>query len=586
MIQITASKKNHLLVIPERLDPDTYRLITEFPAWSRFEGREAIVRINGVNLDYILSSWPDAQWIGSAADVRDEYQRNCVIGDQVSAVKAGTAELVDDGFFRYAREPMEHQRKAFVLSRNSPAFALLMEQGTGKTKVVIDNACYLFNRNEIDALIIVAWPNGVHRNWIDYELPVDMSVPYVAGFWASNHKTIPKRQEIAALYAAPPEKLKVYAFNVECFISDTAKEVILKMLKTWRCLFVVDQSASIKNPEAKRTAFLVNKASKLAPFRRVLDGAPVAEGADELYSQFAFLDPKIIGHDTWTGFKAEFCEIGFFKNIEGYKNLPILREKIDGFCFRVLADDCLDLPDRVYKVWPFDLTAKEQRIFDDLRVKNLAFFDDDVTIEDEADFLDIEEDVAEHIQEHRAMIKNLRLQQIASGWWPGDDYREIEGDGNASRLEALSVLLQQNSGKALIFGRFRRDLEAIQKLLGKEKCVSYHGGINEEDRADAKRRFMQDDKTLYFVGQPMTAGIGHTLTAAKHIIFYNNHPSLRLREECEKRAHRQGLKHTLMVWDLVARGSHDNKVLSALRAKKELSRQIMQDPDNFFLNHE
>ena len=97
---------------------------------------------------------------------------------------------------------------------------------------------------------------------------------------------------------------------------------------------------------------------------------------------------------------------------------------------------------------------------------------------------------------------------------------------------------------------------------------------------------MECDKTKYFIGQPRSAGIGHTLTAAKHVIFYSNDPSLRLREECEKRAHRTGLKHKLIVWDLKARKTQDHKIITAFRWKKDLANLIMQDPENFFLKYE
>ena len=132
---------------------------------------------------------------------------------------------------------------------------------------------------------------------------------------------------------------------------------------------------------------------------------------------------------------------------------------------------------------------------------------------------------------------------------------------------------------------FRADLELIQEALG-DKAVSFHGGIFSADRDEAKRKFMNDPNTLYFIGQPQTAGIGHTLTAAQHVIFYSNDPSLRLREECEKRAHRKGLKHTLHVWDLVAGATQDNKIITSLREKKVLSEQILQDPHSFFMCHE
>lgn len=503
-------------------------------------------------------------------------------GEAVSQAKESGEDLGDDKDYKYKRIPMAHQRKAFLLSRDRKAFGLFMEQGTGKTKVVIDNACYLYRKGLIDFLVIVAWPNGVHRNWVDYELPEDMGVPYVAEWWNSKKKSHKYKVSLRKILLQK-NKLRVLTFNVEAFTSSDARELIEEIVTNNKVLFVIDQSASIKNPQAKRTKFLTELGPKAA-FRRVLDGAPVAEGADELYSQFRFLDPRIIGHDTWTGFKAEFCTIGFFNQIDGYKNLPELRRRIDGHCFRVLADECLDLPERVYKKWVFDLTENEQRIFDELRKQDIAHFSRPLDLESD-DAIDFES--PELLKTAHALTKNLRLQQVSSGWFAdqtGGGARLIEE--RPSRLEAFLSLIEAAPGKCLVFSRFRRDLVLLQSILG-DKAVSYHGKIGEEERARAKKLFMDPKSGIdYFLGQPRSAGIGHTLTAAKHVIFYANDDSLRLREECEKRAHRTGLKHRLIVWDLMATGTQDSKIVKSLRAKKLIANEILQDPESFFLVHD
>lgn len=571
--------------MPPTLSGGNYKLLQQLPGHHKWQDRNMVARCTGQNIAFILETWPDAEWIGGSEKYKNDYLLSVARGEEISKAKADPA-IIDDSGYAYKRAPMDHQRKAFGISREMPAFGLFMEQGTGKTKVTIDTACYLYRKAEIDAMIIVAWPNGVHRNWIEYELPADMSIPYAAEYWSGNYSA-KYRQKAFEKFLDTEHRIRVFAFNIEAFVGEEAKKMMLKMLGKWKCLLVIDQSASIKNPASKRTKFLIDKCAHLASYRRILDGAPVAEGADELYSQFKFLDSKIIGHDTWTSFKAEFCKIGYFNEIVGYQNLPELRRRVDGYSYRVLANDCLDLPERIYKVWPFELAGEEKRIFDSLKARSLAFFDKD---SDMSDLVDEDpdaptEDLPEHIQEDRAMIKNLRLQQISSGWWPSPEPKAIEEGEKPSRLKALMTLLEQADGKAIIFARFRADLELIQRTLGK-LAVSYHGGVDEEDREEAKRQFMDNPKVKYFIGQPRSAGIGHTLTAARHIIFYSNDSSLRLREECEKRAHRKGLTTKLLIWDLQARDTQDLKIIRALKSKKELANEIMEDPDNFFLNHE
>ena len=376
---------------------------------------------------------------------------------------------------------------------------------------------------------------------------------------------------------------------METFISKTAKDFILRCLKENRCLTCIDQSASIKNSKAKRTKFLLKQVSPLSKYRRILDGAPVAEGAHELYSQFAFLDKNIIGHDTWTSFKCEYCKIGRFNEILGYRNLDDLMKKTAPYSFRVLAKDCLDLPAITYKHWNFDLSKEERVIFDNLKKMNFTYFLNDPEVKSYEK--DLTKEDAPVLEESLAMVKNLRLQQISSGWFFDKEKNVLFPIAQkfSSRLETLLLLLEKAKGKVLIFSRFKSDILLLKKALGTRQAVFYHGDVSKDDRAEAIKKFMNDPQTLYFVGQPRTAGIGHTLTSAKHIIFYTNDPSLRFREECEKRVHRKGLEKTLekgeklIVWDLVARRTQDNKVITALKNKKKISNLIMQDPEGFFM---
>lgn len=581
---ITPHSGGNLLAVT-KLGGGNFAKLSSFPGFSKWQDRNLIFRPTGANIAYVIEHWPEAEWIGGAEDLKADYERERDRGTAVAAQKQALAApgarvpVVRD--YKFKRAPMAHQAKAFLLSREAPAFGLFMEQGTGKTKVIIDTACYLYRKGLIDALVVVAWPNGVHRNWVEYELEEDMTVPYLAKAWNSGDDTVKGRVDWRK-WILTKDRLKFAGFNIECFRSPRGQELLLDILSSHRCLFVIDQSASIKNHKAQRTEFLIKEAAPLAPFRRIMDGAPVAEGAEELFSQFKFLDPSIIGHDTWTAFRAEFCTIGYFREITGYKNLPELRRRIDGYCYRVLSAECQDLPERIYKLWPFDLSDNEQRIFDELKTKELSFFDGAIDAEDE----EVELETNRHIEEHRALVKNLRLQQISSGWWPEEgEFKPIDPEDEPSRLTALRGLLEAAPGKALIFARFRADLHLIQRVLGKE-ALSYHGGISSADKDHAKRQFLTNPKIKYLIGQPSSLGIGHTLTVARHVIFYANHPSLRLREECEKRAHREGQKHNLLIWDLIARRSHDTNGVRALREKKSIANLILQDPETYFLVHE
>ena len=75
-------------------------------------------------------------------------------------------------------KPFNHQAKALELGHKQRVFAYFMEMGTGKTKVAIDNANYLYENNEINDVIVIA-PNSVYRNWlkeIDIHCPEECNI--------------------------------------------------------------------------------------------------------------------------------------------------------------------------------------------------------------------------------------------------------------------------------------------------------------------------------------------------------------------------------------------------------------------------
>ena len=80
--------------------------------------------------------------------------------------------------YKYKTKPFEHQRQALQSGGLKKVFAYLMEMGTGKTKVTIDDASCLYQQNKINLLIVIA-PNSVYQNWreeINVHCPCETNV--------------------------------------------------------------------------------------------------------------------------------------------------------------------------------------------------------------------------------------------------------------------------------------------------------------------------------------------------------------------------------------------------------------------------
>lgn len=560
MLLIKKAQRGYCLA-KTKLEGNSIQALSSLPGFKKWVGRELLFAPTGANINHLHKHWPDAKWEEDAQPVLDKYIQSLKEADQTHKQKNN--DFVDPNDFSFKTKPYDHQRKAFYLSRDKESFALLMEQGTGKTKVIIDNAAYLYGRDEISALIVIA-PNGVHRNWLSKEIPAHMpdwcdykSVYYYSGISA---KDTAKFNDIISAQ----DCLKIFAFNCEAFVSKKAVSFMEKIILSNKVMLVVDESSRIKTPGAKRTK-VITKFSKDVKYKRIMTGTPVTKGPEDVYSQFKFLDPYILGYDSYYSFRARYCVMGGFENrqIVSYNNIDELTQAIEGHSFRVLKKDCLDLPEKIYQRHPVELSKKQRKLYDQLR-KNF-----------------VTELEGEHLSAPEAITRLLRLQQIICGWFPTED-GGTEIDEKNTRLSALIDLLPDIQCKVIIWARFKRDIKAIGAALGK-KAVSYYGEVSNDDREVAVDRFQNDPNVRYFIGQPQSGGIGLTLTAAECAIYYSNSFDLETRMQSEDRCHRIGTKNNVTYIDFESPKTIDTKIINALREKKNLADTITKDPASLFM---
>jgi SNF2 family DNA or RNA helicase len=560
---ITKAEFGKYCVIKSKLDGDTFEKLSSLPGFKRWIGRDLLFDPTGANIERINKFFPNAEWDDSAAPSLEKYIDNLKAMEETLKIKE--AELPTNDDYNFKTKPFDHQRKAFYMSRDKKSFALLMEQGTGKTKVIIDNASYLYSQGKITSLVVIA-PNGVHRNWLR---EINTHMPEWClnkSFYYSSNMTKARIAEFDEVYTAE-NCLKIFTFNVEAFTSPKAIYYMNKILLANKVMLVVDESSRIKRPGAKRTK-IITKFSKQADYKRIMTGTPVTKGAEDVYSQFRFLDSQILGYDSFYSFKARYCIMGGFENrqVVSYQNIEELTRNIEGHSFRVLKKDCLDLPDKIYQRHYVEMTPKQKQIYQNLKKSFVAELE------------------GQTIEAPEAITRLLRLQQILCGWFPGEEGVEKIEDKNP-RIEALKDILSDIDSKVIIWARFKADLRAIERALG-DLAVSYHGDVTTDAREVAVDRFQNDPKIKYFIGQPQSGGIGLTLTAADYAIYYSNSFDLEQRMQSEDRCHRIGTKNNVTYIDIETRGSVDTKIIKALRSKKNIADIITKDPASIFMEED
>tara|TARA_R110002020_G_scaffold350858_4_gene564218 strand:- start:156 stop:665 length:510 start_codon:yes stop_codon:yes gene_type:complete len=151
-----------------------------------------------------------------------------------------------------------------------------------------------------------------------------------------------------------------------------------------------------------------------------------------------------------------------------------------------------------------------------------------------------------------------------------------------NKTQELLSVVEEISGKAIIWGHFTNDILSIEKLLtdkyGEESCATFYGGTPPNDRQPIVDKFQDASSPLrFFIGQPRTGGYGLTLTEAKTVIYYSNGFDLEVRLQSEDRAHRIGQNNKVTYVDIVAEQTVDEKVLQALRSKIDISTQILAE---------
>lgn len=476
----------------------------------------------------------------------------------------------------YKTEPRKHQREILERTCDFKSHALFLEMGVGKTKTMIDNISHLYEQGKINGALIIA-PNGVDLNWVIDEIPIHlpdriMKKSRIMRFSSKKKGTKAHKAEI--LWNRQHPGLAWLIMSYDAIMTLDGKEAALKFLEERETFYVLDESVSIKTPGAKRTMRIVRTAHR-AKYRRILDGYPTPKGAFDMYSQLQFLDNDFWKQHGWGNFamfKSYFgvYEQAFgkgskeFEKLIGFDHLEELNQIVGTISTRMLKQDVLDLPPKIYHTRYFELTSEQRKMYDEMEEDYRIWVDSDTLV-----------------TANMAMVRELKLQQISCGYLPigeGEPIHRIEGRN--PRLDLLEDFIDTNEDKTIIWARYRLDIELISEMLAKKgnrfSFVTYTGDTDDDDRVRAKAEFQKGD-AKYFVATPAAAGIGLTLHSAKNAIYYSNSYNLRHRKQSEDRAHRDGLKHPLNIIDFLGADTRDKKIMLNLCGKMDTGDAILGD---------
>ena len=466
--------------------------------------------------------------------------------------------------YKFKTKPYAHQLTALQKSWNKETYAYFMEMGTGKTKVLIDNLAILYDKGKVDGALIIA-PKGVIGTWYNQEIPTHLPdhIENVSVLWQA---LITKKQKesLDSLFKTE-EKLHILIMNVEALSTSKGTEFAAKFLNCHRSMIAIDESTTIKNSSAKRTKNILSLA-KLAKYRRIMTGSPVTKNPLDLYSQCEFLSPWLLNFQSFYAFRNRYAEMKTI-NARGrsiqvvnyFKNIGELSDKLKNFSYRVLKEDCLDLPDKIYVKRNIALTPEQLKVYQQMKTTALAILN------------------GKQVTSVTVLTQLMRLHQITCGHFTADDGSTQIIKNN--RISELMNVLEEIEGKAIIWANYQHDIVQIQKAIEKEYdkdyAVTYYGLTPQDERQENIKKFQNDPNCRFLIGTPQTGGYGITLTAANTVIYYSNGYDLEKRLQSEDRAHRIGQKKAVTYVDLITEKTVDEKIVKALRKKINIASEVL-----------
>ena len=514
-----------------------------------------LIRLNVERVQALLTRGL-AQASAAASEAIAQYW-----AERASAEKARQRSLWPSWYRGKGEDPLKHQELACRKLYGRKAAALFSVMGTGKTKVAVDIATALRMEGLISA-VLVECKLSVRRNWareLDKRCPLPFDV-----FLPETHK--PKQVEA---WLGKQHDFKWMVVGTESMSSGGMFDIAHRFLLTGTSIFMIlDESDMISSPTAERTKKTITL-GRSAEYRLAMTGTPMTEGPLNVYSQFEFLDPDIIGTGDYYAFRNRYAVMGGYENkqVIGYDHLEELAQIIAPHIFEV-GKEVLNLPPKRYTTRTVEMSPEQAALYKALKKHGGAI---------------------EGMTPKNVLEQMLRLHEIAQGYRSRRvETLDLEGDidesiertpiharwqDNPKIRELIDIVkdARAQSTGAIVWCAYRAELATIAAALAESGFTStqYHGGLDEAERDASVERFQGGDAHV-FLGTITAGGVGITLTRADTVIYYSNRFSLRDRLQSEDRAHRIGQTKSVLYVDLVADRTIDLLCLAALEKKFDL----------------
>ena len=489
--------------------------------------------------------------------------------------KSRAIEVIDGTFpegYKFKVPNMPYQTQGLIKCWSRYFNALFMDPGTGKTKMVIDLGTCRHQLGMIDQIVVIGLVS-IKTNWeeeIEKFCPIATNVHLL-------HTTPKGRKDFEKFKSE--KGFKWLILGVESLSTGGAFDMVQSFIDK-NTMIVMDESSKIKNHKAKRTDVAIQLSlNPNVKFSMILTGTPITQGVEDLYSQFEFLSPDIIGHGSYYSFRNSYCIMGGYenKNIVGYKNIENLLAEVEPYVYQVRKRDVLkDLPPITFTIRRVAMSKEQTEIYKELK--------NNLKVQIDTDTLSV----------NNPLTLLLRFSEITGGHisFLKENPNILQRDKKpmvylrkpltkSPKLEELLNILEDfPKDEQVIIWVSPKNMDELHlihktmsKIYGVENIGLLYGAMNEDERQQVRQDF-QAGHLRFIIGNPAVGGIGLNLTAARYMINYSRDFSLETSIQSISRMERIGQFKAMTVYDIVCENTVDEKILESYHMKYDLAETV------------
>lgn len=458
--------------------------------------------------------------------------------------------------FEFKTKPFEHQIEAFNYGLNNDRWLLGDEMGLGKTKQSIDIAIAKKLQKGYKHCLIICGVNGLKWNWKNEVATHSNESAHILGQRVKAGKLKVEGNKAKVEDLQNLDKIDSYFLitNVEALRSEEVNNLLIDYCKNGTIgMIICDEVHKMKNPTSQQgKAFLKLQAETMI----AMTGTPLMNTPLDLY-----IILKWLGYEkhAFYSFKKHHCIMGGFGGYEilGYRNLDELEEQLDSIMLRRRKDDALDLPEKTYIEEYVELSAKQKQIYDEVTA-------------------DIKMNIDQIKIAPNPLASLIRMRQ-ATGY-TGILSSKVQESAKLDRMEELVEEAVSNGKKVVIFSNWTQMTTPIYERLSKNyKGLVITGETKDDVRQDNVNQFQTDNKIQFMVGTSGAMGTGITLTAGTVVIFLDHPWNRALYDQCVDRCHRVGQKNNITIYNLMAKGTIDERIWELVNKKGAMADALVDN---------